>query len=97
MFNTPIWGNDPKTALTNIVEHHGNYYYVDSRYTFDHGYETMIFHCNANGQVTDWCDLYAEWYTSQKEMATRHKQIIDDISFYLKHNENEDGDEDVCC
>ena len=57
----------------------------------------MIFHCNANGQVTDWCDLYAEWYTSQKEMATRHKQIIDDISFYLKHNENEDGDEDVCC
>ena len=96
LFDFLNWGNDPKTALTNIVEHNGNYYYVDSRYTFDHGYETMIFHCDANGKVTNWLDLYAEWYSSQEEMAARHKQIVDDIGLYLKRNENED-DEDVYC
>lgn len=47
-----MWGNDPNTALTNIVELNGSHYYVDSRYTFDAGYETMVFPCNENGNVT---------------------------------------------
>lgn len=29
--------------LSNVVYRNGKYYYVSSCYTFDHGYETMIF------------------------------------------------------
>lgn len=66
-------------ALSDIVELNGNYYYIDSCYTMDHGYETMIFPCDSNGEVTDWGELYAEWYDSRTEMANRHKAIVADL------------------
>lgn len=66
-------------ALTNIVELDGNYYYIDSCYTLDQGYETMIFPCDSNGNVTDWGELYAEWYNTRTEMESRHKEIVADL------------------
>lgn len=66
-------------ALSNIVELEGNYYYIDSCYTFDHGYETMIFPCDSNGNVTDWGELYAEWYEDRAAMEARHKEIVADL------------------
>lgn len=72
-----------KDSLSNVVEHKGNYYYVDSCYTLDHGYETMIFPCDENGNVTNWGELYTEWYENATEMEMRHEAIVADIGSVL--------------
>ena len=55
----------------------GNFYYVDSGYTLDHGYETMVFACDNEGNVTDWLNLDEEWYDSPEEMQTGHKAMVE--------------------
>ncbi len=62
--------------LTNVVGRNGKHYYVSSCYTFDNGYETMIFYCDKNGNVTDWNDLYCEHYSDELAMTQRHMEII---------------------
>ena len=55
----------------------GNFYYVDSNNTFDHGYETMVFACNNEGEVTDWKDLDCKRYHSLEEMQAGHKAMVE--------------------
>lgn len=55
----------------------------DSRYTFDAGYETMVFPCDENGNVTSWGDLYVEHYITQEQMNVRHKEIAENLSVYI--------------
>lgn len=63
--------------LAHIVKTNDNkFYYVDSAYTFDCGYETMAFTANESGEVTCWNDLYCEHYGTHKAMETRHNHII---------------------
>ena len=79
-----MFGNDPSTALSDVVLHsNGNHYYIDSRYTYDHGYETMVFLCDSKGEVISWSDLYAEIYTSKEAMQTRHAEIIANLEEYV--------------
>ena len=70
-------------VLTDVVEHKGNHYCVDSRYTMDHGYETMIFACDSNGNVTSWSDLYADRYDNAFSMMKAHKKIVANIGSVL--------------
>lgn len=78
-------------ALSDIVESNGKHFYVDSCNTPDHGYETMVFACDANGNVTDWMDLYAEWYDTASAMKDGHKVIVEKIkNGTLEWNEQED-------
>ena len=51
--------------LSDVVQVNGN------------GYETMIFPCDRNGNVTDWIDLYCENYRAEEEMAIRHVAIVE--------------------
>lgn len=86
MFNFEPFNNTDdfrKDALSNIVELNGNYYYVDSCHTLDHGYETMVFACDSEGNVTDWSDLYAERYTTRAEMKLGHVETIANLSELL--------------
>lgn len=62
--------------LMDVVCRNGKYYYVSSCYTYDHGYETMIFHCDKNGKVTNWSDLYCQRYFNESAMETRHNKIV---------------------
>ena len=71
------------TKLSDVVEHKGNYYYIDSCYTLDHGYETMVFACDVNGNIFDWTELYSDWYSTKEEMEIGHKAIIADIGSVL--------------
>ena len=71
------------TKLSDVVEHKGNYYFVDSCYTLDHGYETMIFTCDANGNVTNWSDLYCDIHLSERQMIDAHRAIVADIGMVL--------------
>ena len=62
--------------LKSIIVYNGNHYYVSSNYTFDHGYETMIFACDSNGDVKNWAHLYQAIYESFDEMEKNHNEII---------------------
>lgn len=62
--------------LMDVVCRNGKYYYVSSCYTLDNKYETMIFHCKKNGDVTSWNDLYCEHYPNKSVMKARHKKIV---------------------
>ena len=66
-------------VFTDIVEYNGNYYYVDSRWTCDHGYETMAFHCDVDGNVTDWLEVYGRIYATATQMELGHKKAIESI------------------
>lgn len=70
-------------ALSDIVKLNGNYYFIDSCYTMDHGYETMVFSCDSEGNVTDWSDLYAKRYATRAEMVLGHKKTIANLSELL--------------
>ena len=72
--------NFRKNALTDIVEVNGNHYCVDSVYTIDHGYETMVFACDANGNVTNWCDLYCDIYDTESEMREGHYHVVNNLA-----------------
>ena len=75
--------SDRNGALTDIVEIKGKYYYVDSCFTFDNSYETMVFPCTPNGTVTNWMHLYARWYKTSIDMRNGHKEIVENLENYL--------------
>lgn len=54
--------------FTHIVKSNANYYLVDSCYTWDWGYETMVFGCDSKGNVKSWRDLFVARYQSESEM-----------------------------
>ena len=66
--------------FSDIVERNGKYYWVDSCWTDDHRYETMVFPCKRNGKVTSYWDLYCETYSTASKMKLRHMQIVNDIA-----------------
>lgn len=55
----------------------GNFYYVDSNNTWDHGYETMVFACDSEGNVTSWAELDVMLYDSLEEMQAGHKAMVE--------------------
>lgn len=61
----------------------GKLFYVDSTETFDAGFETMVFPCDEDGQVTSWFELYVEHYKNEKEMEQRHKYICRNLEEVL--------------
>lgn len=61
--------------LRNVVN---KKYFIDSILICDnreYPYETMVFPCDENGTVTDFCELYVEHYLTYEEMAKRHFEI----------------------
>lgn len=70
-------------AFTDVVKLNDKYYVVDSVYTLDKGYETMIFDGDKNGEVTDWSGVYTEYHSNYEEMKSRHNYIIGNIQEVL--------------
>lgn len=64
--------NAPK--LTDYVN---DKYCIDTCFAVDHGWETMVFPCDANHNVTDWGDLDADWYASFEEAQEGHKAMVE--------------------
>ena len=54
----------------------GDYVLIDSRNTFDCGYETMVFKCNESGIVDNWLDIDIDRYSTYEDMAKGHIQMI---------------------
>lgn len=82
--------------LSNIVNYEGCSYYVDTVYTSQNTFETMIFYVqgdfeemedvtvlNVPEKYIDWGGLYTEIYTNPETATKRHYEIIKDIGKYL--------------
>jgi hypothetical protein len=39
-------------------------------------YETMVFHCNAAGEVTDWIELYCNRYSFLQDAHEGHEATV---------------------
>jgi hypothetical protein len=50
-------------------------YLVSTAFTFDRGWETMVFESN-NGVVENWEDLYVQWYDSAVEAMSGHAFVV---------------------
>ena len=61
-----------------ILKSNEEFYYIDSAYSFDHGYETMIFKCNYHDEYynINWDELYAKTYRSRMCMLLGHIKIL---------------------
>lgn len=57
-------------------------YLVSTAFTFDRGWETMVFESN-NGTVESWKDLYVQWYDSADEAMTGHVDVVKNLERYL--------------
>lgn len=58
---------------TTVKTKSGHYVWVDTCWTFDHGYETMVFPCDERGNVTDWGDLDMSLYPSEAAAEAGHQ------------------------
>lgn len=60
-----------QTKKSTVVKTRGGQYvWVDTCYTLDAGWETMVFPCDERGNVTDWGDLdCSRYYTASSAMA----------------------------
>lgn len=61
-----------------FLKSNGEFYYIDSTYTYDHGYETMIFKCEYSDNYINinWDELYAKTYRSRMCMLLGHIKIF---------------------
>lgn len=53
-----------------------SYYQIDTCYTVDHGWESMVFACNANGKVSNFEDFDCAHYDSEEEARAGHEAMI---------------------
>lgn len=60
-----------------LREYVNDKYYIDTCFTVDHGWETMVFSCDADHNVTDWGELDADWYASFEEAQKGHKAMVE--------------------
>ena len=66
-----------KKQLRDVVAtKNGQYVAVDTCWTIDHGWETMVFQCNSEGNIESYADLDADWYDSEAEAAEGHVAMI---------------------
>lgn len=62
---------------TDIIQTRtGKYVYIDTCWTIDHGWETMVFPCDENGNVTSWSDIDCEIYAEESDADKGHTEMI---------------------
>ena len=54
----------------------GEYVFIDTCWTMDHGWETMVFECDEDGIVTDWCDLDCDIYATKEQADIGHADMV---------------------
>ena len=53
------------------------YVLVDTCYTLDHGWETMVFASDKNGNVSNWSDLDCDVYATNFQASDGHDEMIE--------------------
>lgn len=52
------------------------YVAVDTQYTLDCGWETMVFDCEENGNILYWEDLDVDRYPDEETAIKGHQEMI---------------------
>lgn len=65
------------TQIQDVVKTSNGYVLVDSIYTIDHDFETMVFSCDEKGENIDFSDLDCEHYSNIRDMAEGHKAMVE--------------------
>jgi hypothetical protein len=52
------------------------YVWISTCLTPDHGWETMVFQCDAQGEVLDWLDMEADRYVEESEAQDGHASMV---------------------
>ena len=63
---------DPRSIARTLVAKK----YIVSTVDLGRFYETMVFHADKNGEVTDWMDLDCARYPSQGFAEAGHRRIV---------------------
>lgn len=66
-----------ETGFRDVISCSTGWVLVDSRNTFDVGYETMVFRCDADGNVEQWLELDMDRYPTFEAMAVGHRKMIE--------------------
>ena len=53
------------------------YVWIDTCFTFDHGWETMVFASDKNGKVLDWMDLDCDIYATESQASEGHDEMVE--------------------
>ena len=80
-----IMNADTRRELSHMVKANNKFYYVDSTYTLDCGYETMAFDCDETGYITDWCGVYTGRYLTKTDMVKGHDRICNNLEGYISN------------
>lgn len=79
-----IWEKiNNRQGLTSIVktDSNGEYYYIDSAWTSDNGYELMVFSYDMKTrEVASWLDLYSETFDNVDDMLARHRELNETLA-----------------
>ena len=62
---------------TTVKTRTNGYVWVDTCFTLDHGWETMVFSCDENGKVLNWMDLDSELYINENNAAKGHDEMVE--------------------
>lgn len=72
--------------MSNIVNHDGKSYFVDTNNTFDRGLETMVFDSGPQNEsdseskidfeLIDWLGIYCELHDSARIAAAHHEKVV---------------------
>ena len=63
-------------GFESVIQRGGNYYWVSTKNTFDHGWETMVFLSDENGTVLDWSELFCARYSVISEAGIGHNSVV---------------------
>lgn len=80
-----IRNNSWNDGIATYVEtENGEVFLVDTADTFDRGPETMVFPADkATLSVTDWGELYADWYENMDDAMSVHHTICENLENYI--------------
>jgi hypothetical protein len=54
----------------------GEYVLIDTRHTLDHGWESMVFRCDEDGDVFFYDEIDVAWYQSAVEAIVGHYDMV---------------------
>lgn len=84
--------NEGRDNSCFVETNDGKLYYIDSCWTMDHGYETMVFaaeksQLDGEYNVTSWNDLYVNIYSDYDKMKSHHEWLTEHLEFALAEEE----------
>ena len=69
---------NPNIVKQAVIEREGKHYLVSTVLPpagLGNSYETMVFNCNLNGQVTDWTEILVKYYSNHIDAINGHNEI----------------------